>query len=288
MTLNSKAIRWTLLLGIALATVSSVKLRTAHSQPQHSAAGKKPGSNQEASDMPRGKGRDGAKRAKTKHAGKKKGHTKARRSMKVRKEHRAKNQQDRMQRRHDRLQAAAKKMRERAIDLRKRADENKSSKKSNRPGAVPLTPEVMRNKAAQLEKKAAELDKRATQAAEGENMGRHGVRKAHKRAGRLRASSKARRKFLRKRWGRKLKSKLARQELTSHARRIAKLKRIRSLAQLAKDHDTAKRATKLLVREQARHQKSMAALPTASAQSLTAPSQTPPPQASPKKPASKP
>jgi hypothetical protein len=45
------------------------------------------------------------------------------------------------------------------------------------------------------------------------------------------------------------------QELVRHAQRLARLERIKSLAQNAKDADALDRATKLLDKENARHQK---------------------------------
>jgi hypothetical protein len=49
----------------------------------------------------------------------------------------------------------------------------------------------------------------------------------------------------------------AKQELRRHAERVARLERIKSLAETAKDTDVAERATKLLAKENARHDKWM-------------------------------
>jgi hypothetical protein len=50
-------------------------------------------------------------------------------------------------------------------------------------------------------------------------------------------------------------SEALRQEMTRHARRIARLERIKSIATEAKDNATVLRATKLITMENERHDK---------------------------------
>jgi hypothetical protein len=57
----------------------------------------------------------------------------------------------------------------------------------------------------------------------------------------------------------------AKQELRRHAERVARLERIKSLAETAKDTDATDRATKLLAKEHARHDKWMDKLGTTAA-----------------------
>lgn len=251
--LKPRSTCWTLLLGIALAVSLPAMPRTAQAQATQAAhSATESGKKKHATESSQGRR-----------------HDKRRRSMQERRERRVQSKANRLSKRRTRLEGAAEKMRNRAAKLRERAASQTTPKKSNRPDAVPLTPETMLERAVKFEKKAAELDARAKETADPKKFGLKGKKAKRRHAARQHASGKARREYLRKRWGRRLKHKSAKLELTTHARRIAKLKRIRSLAQAAKDFETARRATKLLVREQARHHKSMDALPPATGKTAT-------------------
>jgi TolA-binding protein len=67
----------------------------------------------------------------------------------------------------------------------------------------------------------------------------------------------ARREELRKRWGDLVQRPEARAELRVHARRMARLHRIRALAQQAGKTEVVERADKLIAKERERHQRAM-------------------------------
>lgn len=180
-------------------------------------------------------------------------------TLRERRAKRRKKQDDRGEKRRQRLTVAAKKMRDRAKELREQAQQGKLPPTSKRPGSVPPTKDNLIRQAEKLEANAVRLDERALSKVAPKVLGAEGGGQNH--ASRVQATRKARKQFLRRRWGKKLHNKMATKELRTHGRRIAMLKRIRNLAQGAKDFDTAKRATDLLVREQARHRKAMTALP---------------------------
>jgi hypothetical protein len=70
----------------------------------------------------------------------------------------------------------------------------------------------------------------------------------------------ARREEIKKRWGDLALRTDARAELQLHARRMARLYRIRALAEEAGKTDVVERANKLIAREQARHERAMEAI----------------------------
>jgi hypothetical protein len=68
---------------------------------------------------------------------------------------------------------------------------------------------------------------------------------------------KARREEIRQRWGDLAQRPEARAELRVHARRMARLHRIRALAQQAGKTEVVERADKLIAKERERHQRAM-------------------------------
>ncbi len=186
-----------------------------------------------------------------------------RRDPKNRSEARQKRAEERAKKRQARLESAAKKLEARAAALRKKAEAGKLPKQGVRPGAPPPTKEQMLRQADQLEAQAKKVRERAeTSGSEASSPG--GARRTARSPEAMRArAQQARRNHLRKRWGVTLRRPEARKELATHARRVAKLKRIRSVAQSKKSHDTARRATMLLAKEQTRHEARMKELQAA-------------------------
>ena len=167
---------------------------------------------------------------------------------------RQKRSQEREKKRRARLDKAAKKLEERAAELRKQVAAGEVPKQSLRPGAPPASKERMLQQADQLETQAKKVRMRA----EGRVPTGSSPASKGRGAGEMRGrAQKARRSHLRKRWGETLRLPEARQELRAHAQRVAKLKRIRSLAQRKKDNATSRKATMLLAKEQSRHESHM-------------------------------
>jgi hypothetical protein len=86
------------------------------------------------------------------------------------------------------------------------------------------------------------------------------------RADRSRAAHQRRRGQLNRRWGKTLRDPDAMVELKLHAERSAKLKRVRSLALESNNTPVVDRATKLLAKEDERHEKRMKSIQEKSAE----------------------
>lgn len=160
--------------------------------------------------------------------------------------------EERVARRRERLEQGAKKLRDRAAELRKKAAAGETpptSPNAKRP------PRSYAEQAQRLEEQASRMDERA------KNLDETSARpsRGRDRSGSARdRRQRVRRLQLNRRWGDTLENPKAIAELETHARRTAKLKRIRSLAlKKGKDDPVAERAAQLLTREVARHEKHM-------------------------------
>lgn len=160
---------------------------------------------------------------------------------------------ERLEKRRQRLLKGAERLRERAAELRKRAaagEKPTPSSNSKRP------PRSLEDQAKRFEEQANKMENRA------KNLDAEDAARANKPE-RSPASIRERRHKIRKaqlnrRWGATLRSPDAIAELRTHAERVAKLKRIRQLAQgKSKDDPNAKRASELLAKEDARHERRM-------------------------------
>jgi hypothetical protein len=160
-----------------------------------------------------------------------------------------------MTKRKERLEQGAQRLRERAAELRKRIANGETveapAPNSKRP------PRTLEEQATRFEEQAKRMEERAKNL-EAESAGgaerspefarqrRHQLRKSH----------------INRRWGgATLRDAEAQEELKVHAERVAKLKRIRSLAMdKSKDDPLAKRAKELLAKEEERHETHMKAI----------------------------
>lgn len=157
----------------------------------------------------------------------------------------------------EKLDEAAKKAEEAAAKAAEKAD--KAAEKADKAAEkVAEKLEEMGDKAAEKADKAAEkADKAAEKAGEKLDDAARATKKAERDV-----RAKTQREVLRA----KVKGALngqpmteaMRQELKRHARRIARLERIKTVAQDAKDDASADRADKLIEKENARHDKFMA------------------------------
>jgi hypothetical protein len=178
--------------------------------------------------------------------------------------------EDRLARRRERLEQGAKRLRERAADMRKKAAAGETpavSPNAKRP------PRSFAEQAQRLEEQANKMEERSKNltvndgASRGADRGSSSKQRRHQ----------VRRIQLNRRWGDTLKDPEAISELKLHAERAAKLKRIRAIAtKKSKDDPAAERATKLLAKEVARHEKHMKELQAKSvAASVNAPAAAP-------------
>jgi hypothetical protein len=161
---------------------------------------------------------------------------------------------ERLVRRRERLEQGAKRLRERAADLRKRIAAGETTgpqaPNSKRP------PRSLQDQAERFEKQAERMEARsknltvdpsggggAERSPEYARQRRHQLRRAH----------------LNRRWGGPtLRDPEAVAEFKTHSERVARLKRIRSLAmEKGKDDPLAKRAKELLTKEEDRHEQHM-------------------------------
>jgi len=164
-------------------------------------------------------------------------------------------QADRMEKRKERLTQGAQRLRERAAELRKRiangetvAEQAPNSKRPPRP---------LEEQAARFEEQANRMEERAKNLdSESAPGGERSPEFARQRRHQLRRS------HLNRRWGgATLRDPEAVAELKVHAERVAKLKRIRTLAMdKSKDDPMAKRAKDLLSKEEDRHELHMKAI----------------------------
>lgn len=159
--------------------------------------------------------------------------------------------EERLARRRERLESGAKRLRERAAEMRKKAAAGETPPSS--PNAK-RQPKPYAEQAQRLDDQAAKMEDRAKNLDSTTASGGNGERASTARDRRHRV----RRIQLNRRWGDTLKDPEAIAELKLHAERSAKLKRIRTLSmKKSKDDPAADRATKLLAKEVARHEKHM-------------------------------
>jgi hypothetical protein len=170
---------------------------------------------------------------------------------------------ERQAKRKTRLEQGAKRLRERAAELRKRA----ASGETAQPAPNSKRPQKsLEEQAQRLEEQANKMEARSKNLDEG------------RPGGAARASHQRRRSQLNRRWGKTLRDPDAIAELRVHAERSAKLKRVRSLALESNNTPVVERATKLLSKEDERHEKRMKSIQErseASAGASSAPGQDP-------------
>lgn len=161
-------------------------------------------------------------------------------------------QAERLEKRRERLQQGAKRLRERAAELRKKAANGETAPvpaNSKRP------PRSFEEQAQRLEDQANKMEERSKNLDAEDGVSSRRV----ERTGTARQRRhQVRRGQLNRRWGETLRNPDAIAELKVHAERTAKLKRIRIIAlKKSKDDPAVERATKLLAKEEARHEKRM-------------------------------
>jgi hypothetical protein len=178
--------------------------------------------------------------------------------------------EERLARRRERLEQGAKRLRERAAEMKKKAAAGET------PAASPNAkrpPRSFAEQAQRLEEQANKMDERSKNLTVNDGASRGGDRGSSSKQRR----HQVRRIQLNRRWGDTLKDPEAISELKLHAERAARLKRIRAIAtKKSKDDPAADRATKLLAKEVARHEKHMKELQAKSvAASVNAPAAAP-------------
>jgi len=159
-----------------------------------------------------------------------------------------------LEKRRERLQQGAKRLRDRAAEIRQRI-----AKGEKDPPPVPNAkrpPRSLEDQARRFEEQAEKMEQRAKTLSEDAPRAERNPELARQRRHQLRRS------HLNRRWGgATLRDPEAVAELKVHAERIARLKRIRTLAmQKSKDDPTAKRAKDLLTKEEERHEQHMKAI----------------------------
>jgi hypothetical protein len=161
-------------------------------------------------------------------------------------------QAERLARRRERLDQGAKRLRDRAAELRKRIANGETV--APQPPNSKRPPRSLEEQAQRFEEQANRMEQRAKNldsdtAGGGERTPEHARQRRHQ----------LRRSHLNRRWGGPtLRDPEAAAELKVHAERVARLKRIRSLAmEKGKDDPLAKRAKELLNREEDRHEQHM-------------------------------
>lgn len=167
-----------------------------------------------------------------------------------------KDAEERLVRRRERLEQGAKRLRDRAADLRKRIAAGETA--APQPANSKRPPRSLQEQAERFEKQAERMEARskglsvdaasggAERSPEYARQRRHQLRRAH----------------LNRRWGGPtLRDPEAVAEFKTHSERVARLKRIRSLAmEKGKDDPLAKRAKDLLTKEEDRHEQHMKAI----------------------------
>jgi dTMP kinase len=185
-----------------------------------------------------------------------------------------------MAKRKERLEQGAQRLRERAAELRKRIANGETveapSPNSKRP------PRSLEEQAARFEEQAKRMDERAKNLDSASAGGAGGTGERSPELARQRRHQ-MRKSHINRRWGgATLRDAEAQAELKLHAERVAKLKRIRSLAMdKGKDDPLAKRAKDLMSKEEERHEAHMKAIqarvaPAAAAAAAAAPGATTP------------
>ena len=158
---------------------------------------------------------------------------------------------DRLAKRRERLQQGAKRLRDRAAEIRQRIAKGEKS-----PPAAPNSkrpPRSLEEQARRFEEQADKMDQRSKTLSEDSPGVERNPELARQRRHQLRRS------HLNRRWGAAtLRDPEAAAEFKVHAARVARLKRIRSLAmEKSKDDPVAKRAKDLLTKEEERHEQHM-------------------------------
>jgi len=158
---------------------------------------------------------------------------------------------DRLEKRRERLQQGAKRLRDRAAEIRQRIAKGEKS-----PPAAPNSkrpPRSLEEQATRFEEQADKMEQRAKTLGEDSPGAERNPELARQRRHQLRRS------HLNRRWGgATLRDPEAVAELKMHAERVARLKRIRSLAtEKSKDDPIGKRAKDLLTKEEERHEQHM-------------------------------
>jgi hypothetical protein len=159
-----------------------------------------------------------------------------------------------MAKRKERLEQGAQRLRERAEELRKRIANGETvepaAPNSKRP------PRSLEEQAARFEEQAKRMDERAKNIESTGGGAERSPELARQRRHQLRKS------HINRHWGgATLRDAEAQAELKLHAERVAKLKRIRSLAMdKSKDDPLAKRAKDLIAKEEERHETHMKAI----------------------------
>lgn len=164
-------------------------------------------------------------------------------------------QAEKLAKRKERLEQGAQRLRDRAAELRKRIAAGETvepaAPNSKRP------PRSLEEQAARFEEQAKRMEERAKNI-DSDTAGGSGGSERSPEAARLRRHQ-LRKSHINRRWGgATLRDSEAQTELKLHAERVAKLKRIRSLAmEKSKDDPLAKRAKDLLAKEEERHEAHM-------------------------------
>lgn len=161
--------------------------------------------------------------------------------------------EERLARRRERLEQGAKRLRERAAEVRKRIAAGETA--GPQPPNSKRPPRSLEEQAERYEKQAERMETRA------KNLTADNVSGSAERSPEYARQRRhqLRRSHLNRRWGGPtLRDPEAATELKVHAERVARLKRIRSLAmEKSKDDPLAKRAKELLNKEEDRHEQRM-------------------------------
>jgi len=152
--------------------------------------------------------------------------------------------QEKKERREDRKE----KVKERREDNKEKRQENRADRREKRKAKCEANPECKARKAKAKARWAEKKDE--AQAARKEWRSKLPERR------------KKARRHLKKKWGGLLKFPAVRQELKLHARRLARLQRVRFVATQVEDTEAVARVDKLIVKEKARHQAHMETLRT--------------------------
>lgn len=179
--------------------------------------------------------------------------------------------EERLARRRERLEQGAKRLRERAAELRKRIAAGETA---------PPQPPNSKRPARSLEEQAERFEKQAERMeTRAKNLTLDSVKGSSERSPEYARQRRhqLRRSHLNRRWGgATLRDPEAQAELEVHAERVARLKRIRSLAmEKSKDDPLAKRAKELLSKEDDRHEQRMKAIQARVAPAAAAGGDTP-------------
>jgi len=161
---------------------------------------------------------------------------------------------ERLAKRRERLQQGAKRLRDRAAEIRQRIAKGEKDPPADPNAKRP--PRSLEDQARRFEEQAEKMEERAKTLNEDAPRAERNPELARQRRHQLRRS------HLNRRWGgATLRDPEAVAELKVHAERVARLKRIRTLAmQKSKEDPLAKRAKDLLAKEEERHEQHMKAI----------------------------